>query len=367
MSQTTAPVSARDTGERRQDQRAPRGLSVRVMRPLLMLGGIAIVVVAGTWWWLQGGRYVAIDNAYVGAAKLAVSTDVSGTVAEVTVREGQRVGKGDVLFRLDARQFQIAAEGAEATLSQVLLNVEAMKRDYQRMLRDIGAKQVTVQASQVNFDRVSALARTGASPQRDFDDARFRLAGDQQALESLREQAHVQLARLGGNAEIDARATPEYRQADARLSEARRQLDHAEVRAPFAGIATQVGSLQPGMYLAASTAGIALVSTEQIWIDANPKETELTYVKPGDRATVTVDTYPGRTWEAKVDSIAPASSAQFSILPAQNASGNWVKVVQRIPLRITVERRAGDPELRAGMSVVVEIDTGHRRTLADLY
>ncbi len=367
MSQTTAPTSTRETDARRQDQRSRRGLSSRLVGPVLMLGGIAIVVVAGVWWWLQGGRYVAIDNAYVGAAKLAVSTDISGMVAEVTVREGQRVAKGDVLFRLDARQFQIAAEGAEATLSQVPLNVEAMKRDYQRMLRDIGAKQVSVQASQVNFDRVSALARTGASPQRDFDDARFRLAGDHQALEALREQAQVQLAKLGGNAEIDARETPEYRQADARLRETRRQLEHAEVRAPFAGIVTQVGSLQPGMYLAASMAGVALVSTEQVWIDANPKETELTFVKPGDHATVTVDTYPGRQWKARVESIAPASAAQFSILPAQNASGNWVKVVQRIPLRITVERQAGDPDLRAGMSAVVEIDTGHTRMFSDLF
>ena len=150
------------------------------------------------------------------------------------------------------------------------------------------------------------------------------------------------------------------------MDEAQRQLDHTVVRAPFDAIATQVDQIQPGTYLAASAAAFGLVSTEHVWVEANPKETDLTYVKPGDPVTVTVDTYPGRVWQGTVESIAPGSGSEFSILPAQNASGNWVKVVQRIPLRVRVDRRPGDPELRAGMSVVVDIDTGHVRHLADL-
>jgi membrane fusion protein (multidrug efflux system) len=170
-----------------------------------------------------------------------------------------------------------------------------------------------------------------------------------------------QLARLGGNPDIDVRLTPQYLQAKAQVDEARRQLAHTQVYAPFNGVATQVETMQPGMYLAAATAGIGLVSSERFWIDASPKETDLTFVKPGDHVDFTVDTYPGRIWKGKVESIAPASGAEFSILPAQNASGNWVKVVQRNPIRIAVEPRADDPPLRAGMSVVVDIDTGHIR------
>jgi len=151
------------------------------------------------------------------------------------------------------------------------------------------------------------------------------------------------------------------------VDEAQRQLDHTVIYAPFDGIVTQVDTVQPGMYLSASTAAFGIISTERVWVEANPKETELTHVKVGDPVDVSVDTYPGRHWKATVESIAPNSGSEFSILPAQNTSGNWVKVVQRIPVRIRIERQPGDPDLRAGMSVETEIDTGHRRTLQDLF
>ncbi|MCW3473540.1 HlyD family secretion protein [Limobrevibacterium gyesilva] len=364
MSQSAAAapvprVSVADTPLRRRAR-------MRLLRPLLMLGGIAVVAVVSGTLWLKGGRIVSIDDAYVRAAKLAVSTDVSGIVAEVAVKEGQRVKRGDVLFRLDPHPFQIALAGAQANLAQVALAMEAMKRDYQRMLRDIDARQAQVQADQANFDRFANLVKGGGVTRAEYDDARFRLAANQAAVESLRTQAQVQLARLGGDAGIDVTRTPQYLQAKSQVDEAQRQLDHATVPAPFDGIATQVESVQPGMYLAAATAAFGLVSTERVWVEANPKETDLTHVKPGDPVQVTVDTYPDRIWKGTVETIAPASGAEFSVLPAQNASGNWVKVVQRIPLRVHVDRSPSDPELRAGMSVVVEIDTGHVRRLADI-
>lgn len=343
-----------------------RQMRARVLRPLLMLGGIAIVAVGSFFYWLQGGRVVSIDNAYVRASKLAVATDVPGIVADVAVREGQRVRKGDLLFRLDPSPYRIAVAGAEANLAQVGLGMEAMKRDYQRMLRDIDAKQAQVQADQASTDRFANLVKGGGVTRAEYDDARFRLAANQAVVESLKTQAFVQLARLGGSADGDMTTMPQYLQAKSQVDEARRQLAHTEVRAPFDAIATQVEAMQPGMYLAAATPGFGLISTERVWIDASPKETDLTYVKLGDAVRVTVDTYPGRVWKGTVQSIAPASGAEFSILPAQNASGNWVKVVQRIPLRVAVERKEGDPELRSGMSVVVEIDTGHVRHWRDL-
>ena len=340
---------------------------VRLLRPLLMLGGILVVAIGGFSWWITGGRYVSIDDAYVQAAKLSVSTDVSGLIGEIDVHEGDLVHQGQVLFRLDPRQFQIALEGAKADLVQAGLIMESMKRDHQRMLRDIDAKAADVADDEANFNRYAGLVKSGAVTRAEYDNARFKLAADQQAVQSLREQAHVQRAKLGGNPDIDVTTSAQYLVAKARVDEAQRQLDHSVVRAPFDGIVTQVDQLQPGQYLAASTGAFGLVSTDHVWVEANPKETELTWVKPGDHATVDVDTYPGRHWDGVVASIAPNSGSEFSILPAQNSSGNWVKVVQRIAVRVRVDRHPGDPPLRSGMSVEVDIDTGHHRTLADLF
>jgi len=344
-----------------------RRINRRLLRPILMVGGILVVAVASGAYWLTGGRYVSIDDAYVRAAKETIATDVSGIVAAVPVREGQHVKKGDVLLRLDPRQFQIAVDGARANLASTSLELNAKKLDYQRMLREVDVKQAQVQSDQANYDRYANLVKSGGVTRADYDNMRFQLAANQQAVIALKTMTEVQLAKLNGDPNVDVRTMPEYLQAQARLDEAQRQLDHAVIYAPFDGIVTQVDTVQPGMYLAASTAAFGIVSTEDVWIEANPKETELTWVKPGDHVDVTVDTYPGRTWKGTVASLAPNSGSEFSVLPAQNTSGNWVKVVQRIPVRIHVERAAGDPELRAGMSVEADIDTGHHRTLADLF
>ncbi len=338
----------------------------RVLRPLLMLGGAVAVVVAGLAWWLDGGRVVSIDDAYVRAAKLAVATDVSGIVANVAVHEGQAVHRGDVLFRLDGRPFQIALDGARADRAQTVLTVEAMKRDYQRLQHEVQAAEAQVQADQENYNRFAGLVGRGAATRAQTDDVRFKLAADQQNVEGLRVQGQVQLAKLSGDANIDPTRTPSYQQAQARVDEARRELDHTVVRAPFDGIVTQVDTVQPGMYLAAATPAFALVSTDHVWAEGIPKETELTWVKPGDPVSVSVDTYPGRAWSGVVESISPASGSEFSVLPAQNTSGNWVKVVQRIPLRVRLDRQPGAPDLRSGMSVLLDIDTGHARHLSDL-
>jgi membrane fusion protein (multidrug efflux system) len=351
-----------------------RGFSRRrTIRLVLMLGGILAALVLAATLWLRAGRWVSADDAYVRAAKLMVTTDVSGIVISVDVREGQLVKQGQVLFRVDPRQFHSALDNAKAQLAQVALNVEAMKQDYQRMLKDIEAQQSQVDLDQVTFDRYAVLVRTNIVTQANYDQARFTLATDKKRLESLKQQAQVQLARLDGNPDLPVDEHPLYRQVQAQVDEAQRQLDRATVRAPFDGIVTQVDSLQPGAYLVSATAAltntgaVALVSTDRLWVDANLKETDLTHVKPGDRAEITVDAYPGRTWSGTVASISPGTGSEFSILPAQNASGNWVKVVQRVPVRISVDHKPGDPVLRAGMSVVVAIDTGHRRSLAEMF
>ena len=345
----------------------------RTLRLLLMVGGILVVLVAALTFWLRGGRYVSTDDAYVRAAKLMVSTDVSGIVTEVDVREGQTVKAGDVLFRIDPKQFQIALENAKAQLQQTALNIEAMKQDYKRMQEDILAQQAQVELDQANFDRYAVLVKSDSVSKANYDQARFTLAADKKKVESLKQQAQVQLARLGGNPDIPVGEHPQYQQAKANVDEAQRQLDHTVVRAPFNGIVTQVDTLQPGTYLVSQTAAltntgaVGLVATDNVWVDAHVKETDLTHVKPGDPVGIFVDTYPSRVWSGSVESISPASGAEFAILPAQNASGNWVKVVQRISVRVRVDRKPDDPILRAGMSVTVDIDTGHRRSLSELF
>jgi membrane fusion protein (multidrug efflux system) len=338
----------------------------RLLRPVLMIGGIVAVVVGSVYWWVNGGRIVSVDDSYVRAAKLAVTDDVAGIVGEVLVHEGQHVNKGDVLLRLRDRQIQIALAGARANMAQVALTMESMKHDYQRMLRDITVKQAQVQSDQASTDRFGNLVKSGGVTRADYDDARFKLAANTAAVESLRQQAQVQLARLGGDPDVDVTTTPQYLQAQSQVAEAQRELDHAVITAPFSGIVTNVEATQPGMYLNVGAAAFGLVSDEDVWVEANPKETELTYVRPGDPVTVTVDTYPDHPWHGTVETIAPASASEFSMLPAQNSSGNWVKVVQRLPVRIKVDRKPDDPPLRAGMSVEADIDTGHVRHMNDL-
>jgi membrane fusion protein (multidrug efflux system) len=331
-----------------------------------MLGGIAIVAGTSLGLWLNGGRHISIDNAYVRAAKMSVSSDISGIVLDVAVQEGMKVRKGDVLLRLNPAQFQNALDGAKANLAQVGLTLDAMKHDYRRMLRDIEVREAQLANNMATLERTSKLVQTGAGTQANHDAARFAVQADQAAVEALRTQADVQLAKLGGNADVAVEDMPQYRQAKALVAEAQRQLDHTVLRAPFDGIVTLVDSVQPGMYLAAATAALGIISTERVWIDANPKESDITHVKVGNPVSITVDTYPGRRWKGSVCSISPSSGAEFAILPPQNSSGNWVKVVQRIPVRVCIERQADDPDLRSGMSTIVTIDTGHQRQWRDL-
>jgi membrane fusion protein (multidrug efflux system) len=348
-------------------------LTRQLLRKLLMIGVPALVAVVSFLLWYTGGRYVSTDNSYIRAPKLMVSSDVSGIVSEVLVHEGQAVRKGDVLFRIDPKQFEIAVANAKAQLAQTALNLESMKQDYQRMLSDAASQAAQVELAQRTFDRADDLAKKGITSVQIFDQARTALDAAQKQQQSLREQAKVLLAKLGGNADFTVTEHPSYLQAKAQLDEAQRQLDHSVIRAPLNGVVTQVDQLQPGVYLVAQTAALTntgalgLVSTDEAWIDANFKETDLTWVRPGNEVEISIDTYPGMTWKGRVKSIAPASGAEFSILPAQNASGNWVKIVQRIPVRIVVEHKDGDPPLRAGMSTYVTIDTGHRRSLSELW
>jgi membrane fusion protein (multidrug efflux system) len=327
-----------------------------------LYGLLPLALLIGGIWYVTGGRIMSSDNAYVNAETVGISTDIAGIVQDVDVHENQHVTMGQVLYRLDPLQFQIALDNAKANLAQAALTVNSMKVDYKRMLSDVAAQQAQVDLDQVNYNRALMLRTTDTVPQSNYDQAKANLDSDKAKLESLRQQAAVQLAKLGGNVDIPTEQQPQYMQIDAQVAEAQRELDHTVVKAPFGGIVTNVPAIAPGKYLAASTMAFFLVDTDHVWIDSNPKETELTYVRAGQPVTITVDTYPGVEWHGSVESISPAAAQQFSLLPAQNTSGNWVKVVQRIPMRVGVDTSdASKPPLRAGMSVEVNVDTGHAR------
>jgi membrane fusion protein, multidrug efflux system len=329
---------------------------------------LPLVLIIGAYWYVTGGQIMSTDDAYVEADKVGISTDVAGIVKDVDVKENEQVQAGQVLYRLDPRQFQIALDNAKANLAQTALSIEAMKQDYTRMVSDIAAQQAQVDLDQTNFNRATMLLHSGTATQAAYDQAQATLQTDKSKLEALREQAQVQLARLGGKADIEVTQHPQYLQAQAQVDEAQRQLDHTVVKAPFAGIVTDVPSIAPGKYLAASTTAFFLVDTDHVWVTANPKETELTYVRAGQPVTIVVDTYPGIEWHGTVESISPAAAQEFSLLPAQNTSGNWVKVVQRVPMRVRVDiSDKTKPPLRAGMSAEIDVDTGHARGFPHLF
>jgi membrane fusion protein, multidrug efflux system len=325
---------------------------------------LPLALIAGGYWYVTGGRVMSTDNAYVEADKVGISTDVSGMVKEIDVKNNQHVEDGQVLFRLDDLPFRLALERADAQVGVVRNDLNALKANYRDMQAQIKQAQDDIGYYDREFRRQQDLAAKNIASQQTFDAAHRNLQNAHQKLASLNQQLAAIAANLNGDPDIPVEQHPRYRDAVAQRNEAARQLDHTVVKAPFAGIVTNVPSLAPGKYLQASMTAFYLVATDYVWVDSNPKETELTNVRPGQPVTVTVDTYPDVEWHGAVDSISPAAAQEFSLLPAQNTSGNWVKVVQRIPMRVRLDTNNKNlPPLRAGMSVEVNVDTGHQRGL----
>jgi membrane fusion protein (multidrug efflux system) len=310
-----------------------------------MIGGILIVLAGSLVFWLMGGRYVTSDDTYVDAAKVSLSTDVSGLVDEVDVRENQHVTAGQVLFKIGQAGHRIAVANAQAQLAQVRLDVEGAKRAYAEAEENIALQSVQVKRDQDDLARYAAVLRDGGVTQSVYDDAKFQLQADQAKLNELQDEASIQVSKLADNPNIRPEDTPAYQSALANLQNAQLDLEDSVITAPYSGYVTMVDQLQPGMFLPAGTSAFGLVSDSDIC----------------------VDTYPGQSWQGVVESISPASGSEFSILPAQNSSGNWVKVVQRIPVRVKITGGPSDFPLRAGMSAEISIDTQHHRHLSDLF
>ena len=341
--------------------------SSNVLRRVLMLGGVVVVLGVSSVLYLTGGRHVGTEDAYVKAAQLSVTSDVSGIVASVNVHEGQRVSAGDVLFTIDAEPLQIALANAEAAVLQAGITVSTLKADYQQSLQQIRAQQAQVDLANTTLERYQALVDRGAIARTLIDQQRATYLSAVATLDSLRQSASADLARLSGNPDLPVEQFPDEMKARAAVHEAKRQIEHTVVRAPFDGIVTAVGSLQPGALIISAMSGfsttsaVGLVSDTNVWIEANMKETDLTRMHPGQTVDIRIDSYPDCRWTGSVDAIAAASGSAFSPLPAQNTSGNWVKVVQRIPVRVKFDKGTCDVRLSAGMSAVVSVDTGRAR------
>ena len=356
-----APGPAEPIADKGVPAAAAAADKARKRKRLLLFALVPVALVVGGYAYVTGGQVMSTDNAYVQSAMLAVSTDVSGIVRNIAVHENQRVAAGEVLFRLDDQPFRLALAGAEAQIGIVTNDLTALKASYHDMQEQIRQAEVDIAFYQREYQRQQTLASSNFASQAALDAARHNLDSARQKKASLTQQLAGIVANLNGDPDAPIDNHPRYKAAVATRDEAARQLSHTIVKASFDGIVTNVPSLQVGQYLPASTPAFSLVASDHVWVQASPKETELTYVRPGQPVSVSVDTYPGVVWRGAVESISPASAASFSLLPAQNTSGNWVKVVQRIPMRVRLDTPADKPPLRVGMSVVVDVDTGHAR------
>jgi membrane fusion protein (multidrug efflux system) len=333
------------------------------LRLPLMIGGPVLALVIASYVYLSGGRYEGTDDAYVQTASVAVSSNVAGRVQEVRVRDNQAVGKGDVLFRLDDEPFRIAVEEAAAQLSSARLQVESLKASYRQRQAELQSARETLRFQQRETDRQQRLLAAGISSQLQVDRAVHALDTARTQLAAAEQEVSAVVANLGGDPNIAPDRHPMLQHAQALLDRAKLNLSYTVIRAPSDGIVTRVEQLQAGTYISASAPVFALVVAGNVWIEANFKEDQLTHMRVGQSVDVHVDSYPGQKFEGKVASVSPGTGSQFSLLPPENATGNWVKVVQRLPVRI--ELRQLDPEfpLHGGLSATVNVDTGHERHL----
>jgi membrane fusion protein (multidrug efflux system) len=347
-----------DTSTETPSTPRPRGKRLRNIL-LIVIPVLAVLIGGGIY--LMGGRYISTDNAYVGAQKVLITPDISGKVVNVAVREGQKVKPGDVLLTLDAQPYQLALDQARAKLVTARSDYDKAKTNLASLNDLVGLAKKNADLKQRDVDRKTKLASSQAGSAADVDTAMAGLVSAQLQAQFTVQQRDTTLSSLLGDPNLPLEKFPEYAQAKAALDSAQRDLDHTTLRAPIAGTATQVDNIQLGRFVAAGGPILSVVDDEAPWVDANPKETDITYLRVGQKVTLDVDSFPDHTFKGSVIAVSPGTGAQFSILPAQNATGNWVKVVQRVPVRIAFDKNEDVHLLRSGMSVNIEIDTGHSR------
>jgi membrane fusion protein, multidrug efflux system len=359
-----APEAKKSAPETTPQTEAPapdaNGRRKRLRMILLVLLPL-VALVAGGIFYLSGGRYIETDNAYVGAQKVLITPDVSGKIVHIDIREGQHVKPGDELFTLDREPFALAVDAAKAKLDAARSDYEKAKVSVASLKKLVDFADKSVELKQRDYDRKAQLVRSQAGSEANLDTAAAAVVSAELQAQLGRQQLDQTLAQLLGDPNLPLEKFPEYAQAKSALDNAQRDLAHTTVRAPISGTATQVDNIQLGRTVAAGSPVLSVIDDEQPWVDANPKETDITYLRVGEKATLEVDSFPNHPFTGHVIAVSPGTGAQFSILPPQNATGNWVKVVQRVPVRIAFDKDENLAKLRAGMSVNVSIDTHHSR------
>jgi membrane fusion protein (multidrug efflux system) len=336
-----------------------------IVRLVLLVGVPAIAAIVGGFIWLQGGRFVSTENAYVKSDIVQVAPEISGRVQEVLVRDHAPVKAGDVLLKLDAEPFRLALDKAAAELDAARSQVETLRATWRETKSELAEAEGRAAYLTRQSNRQQELAERGVTSPMKRDEVENEAVASRDRVNTVRQRLTRVLTALNGDPALPTEQHPLVREKRALKERAEYDLHRTVVTAPLGGVTVNV-KLQPGEQVKAATPVFVIVTETRPWVEANFKETELTHVRAGLVANIVLDIYPDVTWEAVVDSISPATGAEFAILPPQNASGNWVKVVQRLPVKLRLLPHQGEPPLRAGMTATVKIDTGRERKMEDI-
>ena len=369
-SMPAAPASQSvETVDRTADQTPPepatakptKALKERLRRPLML--GLPILLAAfGVAYYLVEEPYVSTTDAFVRAAKITVNARVAGQAVDIAVRDNQRVKQGQLLFQIDPEPYQIAVDQAEARLASARLQIDGLKATYRQQQAELESAQVSFAYDEREYQRKKALVANDFTPREVFDQTETNMKVSHQRIASIEQQIANTVVALNGDPDIAVDRHPTVRAAKALLDRARLDLSYARVTAPDDGVVARVDDLQVGNFVNPGTAVFSLLSSRRIWIEANFRETGLTYMRPGQEATIAVDAYPGSKFKAHVVSMSPGTGSDFAVLPPENATGNWVKVVQRLPVRLELDELDPNRPLFSGISVIARVDTGHRRS-----
>jgi len=335
----------------------------RLKRTVFLIFIPLAAIFVGLYLYAAGGRYVTTDNAYVKANVIIISTQISGRVTSVLVADNQAVKANDVLLQLDSSPLEITLNRTRAQMAVIRTELESLRADYGETVVQAQLAEDKVRYLDRRYKRQRKLLKQGLSSEEKHDEAKHDLQVARREVKIIEQRVQRVLAQLAGNKLLPVVQHPRYLTAQTTYDQAAADLQAATIRAPASGIVSNM-KLQVGEYAQAGKPIFSLIENQPIWIEANLKETQLTHILPGQQATIVADAYPDKIWKSVISSIAPATGAEFSILPPQNASGNWVKVVQRIPVNLVITNQAVGPQLRAGMTVSVRIDTRRKRKLS---
>ncbi|HUN97166.1 MAG TPA: HlyD family secretion protein [Bradyrhizobium sp.] len=349
------PVPARTAAMSRSSVRERLRLPLMLVLPIL-------VAAFGATMYLVRERYVSTDDAFVRAAKITINARVAGQAVEIAVRDNEQVRRGQILFRIDPKPYEIAVDQAEARLGSARLQIDALKATYRQQQAELQSAKDSAAFDEHEYDRKKMLVASDFTPRSVYEQAETNLKVARQRIASIEQQIASTVAALDGDPDIEIDRHPTVRAAKAQLDRARLDLSYATVTAPDDGIVTRVDDLQTGDFVNPGAAVFSLMSSRRVWIEANFRETGLTHMRPGQEATIDVDAYPDRTFRAHVASMSPGTGSDFSVLPPENATGNWVKVVQRLPVRLELDEVDPDRPLFSGISVTARVDTGYRRS-----